>query len=286
MQPTHAGAGRFAVRLPMNQRVLANLLITAIALVALGCQASGPSNSRNWSADQAVLPYAEFDGPRVQLHNIRNCSYRTTDDFTVSYYDKTFDLEKLNRVDFIMVPFSELPEGAHTMLSFGFNDDDYLGISVEVRREKGETYSITKSLANGFELMYVIADERDLIALRTNQRLDDVYLYRANATPEQARALLVDMLERANQLRNQPEYYHLITNNCTTNIMRHINRISPGRVPYNYEVLFSGYSDRLAYRLGLIGDGQSFERAKLAARVNKLAYVHRESPDFSKNIRR
>ena len=270
----------------MSQRALGNLLVTAIALVALGCRASGPSNSRNWSPDQAVLPYAEFEGPRVRLHNIRNCSYRTTDDYTVGYYDKTYDLEKLDRVDFIMVPFSELPEGAHTMLSFGFADEDYLGISVEVRREKGETYSLTKSLTNGFELMYVIADERDLISLRTNQRLDDVYLYRANATPEQARALLVDMLERANELRNQPEYYHLITNNCTTNIMRHINRISPGRVPYNYEVLFSGYSDRLAFRLGLIGDGQSFEREKLAARVNKLAYVYRESPDFSKSIRR
>lgn len=268
-------------------------IATGIGLACLvlgigsGCRSViGPSNQRDWSPDQAVLPYAEFDQQVVRIHNVRNCDYRTSDDYTVNYYDKTCDLNQLKSVDFIMVPFTDRPEGAHTFLSFGFEDGDYVAISIEVRREKGETFSVVQGLMNQYELMYVVGDERDLIQLRSNLRMDDVYLYRAKATPVQARALLVDMLERANKLADEPEYYHLVTNNCTTNIMRHINRVAPGRVPYTYEVLLPGYSDRLAYRLGLIEQGESFERAKMDARINRLAYVHRDSPDFSQLIRR
>jgi len=253
--------------------------------VAIGCRLIGPSNHRTWESDQAELSYSRFEGSLVAVHNIRNCAYRTPDDYTVSYYDKTFDLAKLDTVDFIIVPFNGRPEGAHTMLSFGFAGKDYVTISVEGRREKGEPFSVLKSLADGYELIYVVGDERDLIQLRSNLRLDDVYLYRMTATPEQIRPLFVDMLKRANALREHPEFYHLVTNNCITNIMTHINNVTPGRVPYTYEVLFSGYSDRLAYRLGLIPNDKPFERLRLESRINKLAYIYRESPDFSQRIR-
>lgn len=253
----------------------------------IGCQAVvGPSNERDWSPDQAILPSAELNGSRVTVHNIRNCEYRTADEYEVRYYDRTFDLNQLTSVDFIMVPFSDYPEGAHTFLSFGFDDRDYLAISVEVRREKGETFSVVKGLTRQYELMYVVGDERDLIQLRTNFRLDDVYLYRAKASPQQAQALFVDMLERANNLAKQPEYYDLVTNNCTTNIMQHINHVKPGRIPYTYEILLPGYSDRLAYRLGLFKSTKSFEQTKLDARVTKLAYIYRDDAEFSQRIRR
>ena len=262
------------------------MVLTAIG-AASGCRSVvGPSNDRDWSPDQARLSTADFDGHRVHVHNIRNCSYRTADEFTVDYYDKTFDLERLRTADFIMVPFTDYPDGAHTFLSFGFDDDQYVAISVEIRREKGEYYSVPAALMNQFEIMYVVGDERDLIQLRSNVRLENVYMYRASASPAQVRSLFVDMLERANKLAQKPEYYHMLTNNCTTNIMAHINHVSPGRVPYTYEVLLPGHSDRLAYRLGLIAQDESFERAKEKARINRLAYVNRDSPEFSKLIRR
>lgn len=244
-----------------------------------------PSNDRDWSADQAVLPHAEFDGDRVRVHNIRNCHYRGQDDYTVDYYDKTFDLDKLDSVDFIMVPFAEAPTMAHTMLSFGFEGKDYLVLSVEVRKEKGETYDPLRGLLRQYEIMYVLGDERDLVGLRANHRLNDVYIYRAQASRRQARALFVDVIHRVNQLHDEPEFYDTLTNNCTTNIVDHVNHLAPDRVPYDYRVLLPGYSDRLAYDLGLLDTHGTFEQTKARARVNYLAYLHRNGADFSAKIR-
>ncbi len=254
----------------------------AIAATA-GCRA--PSNDRDWSPNQAVLPTADFKLDQVTIHNIRNTEYRTANDYTVRHYDKTFDLEKLDSVDFIVVPFPGVPGGAHTFVSFGFDAKDYVAVSVEVRRQKGEEFNPVKSLIKQPELMYVVGDERDLIGLRANHWTSDVYVYRAQASRAQMRALLTGMLERTNKLAREPEFYHLITNNCTTNIMRHINDLSPNRVPYTYQVLMPAYSDRLAHELNLIKIDDNFERTKQQARINEPAYVHRDSPDFSVKIR-
>jgi len=252
----------------------------------LGCAGVRPSHYRDWSPDQAVLPYCEFLGDRVHVHNIRNCTYLTDKSYVVHYYDKTFDLNQLESVDFIVVPFRSLPSLAHTMLSFGFRDGERLAASVEVRRQRGEEYSLASALLGRYELMYVLGDERDLIKLRTNYRKDDVYLYRSRATPEQARALFVDVMNRVNQLAVRPESYDLLRNNCTTNIMRHVNHLAPNKVPYGWQVLLPGHSDRLAYDLGLLDTDLPFEEAKRRARINDLAEHYANDPDFSAKIRR
>jgi len=263
------------------------LLVLLLGTVPGGCQSLRPSKTRDWSPDQAVLPRASVRGNLVMVHNIRNCQYRSTDDYTVRYYDKTFDLDKIRSVDFIVVPFPEMPSLAHTMLSFGFDDRDYLAVSVEIRKEKGETYNPIKGALRQYELMYVLGDEHDLIALRSNHRHNDVYMYRGRATPEQARRLFVDVIERVNKLDAEPEFYNTLTNNCTTNIARHVNDLSPNRIPLSdYRVLLPGYSDRLAYDLGLIDNSLPFEEARERARINRPAYAYRDSPDFSAGIRR
>jgi hypothetical protein len=250
-----------------------------------GCALIPPSNQRSWAPDQAVLSSARIEGSLVRVHNIRNCEYRTEKDYTVRHYDKTFNLNELNSVWFFVVPFPEIPALAHTMLSFGFADRDYLAVSVEIRKEKGESFAPVKGLLGNFEIMYVVGDERDLVALRTNYRLDEVYMYRARTTPEQAQSLFVDIMQRVNKLAVEPEYYNTLTNNCTTNIMRHVNRLRANTVPYDWRVLMPGQSDRLAYDLGLLDTNLSFEETKRRARINLPAYQWRESPDFSVAIR-
>jgi len=265
----------------------AGLRLLAICLTLVppaGC-ATIASNYRDWSPDQAVLPFAEIGGDRVCVHNIRNCTYLSTDDYVVDYYDKTFDLDELSSVWFINVPFKYLPSLAHTMLSFGFDGGDYLAVSVEVRKEKGEQYAIIGGVLNRYEIMYVVGDERDLVKLRTNYRMDDVYVYRADATSEQARALFLDVMDRVNQLAATPEFYHTFDNNCTTNIVDHINRLNPDRVPRDIRVLLPGYSDRLAYELGLIEADLPFDQMKRRANVSHLARIYADSPDFSEKIR-
>jgi hypothetical protein len=261
-------------------------LLILILLSATGCTLlRQPSNDRNWSPDQAVLPSAEFSGSIVRIHNIRNCKYRTAEDYTVNFYDKDFDLGKIQSVDFVMVPFSDMPGGAHTFLSFCFEGNQYVDVSVEVRKQKGETYSMKRALIKPYELMYVVGDERDLIQLRTNHWLEDVYVYRAKAAPQDVGKLFVDVMQRTNQLKDHPEFYRLLSNNCTTNIRRHVNDVSPSKIPYTYQVLLPGYSDKLAYELGLIDNSEPFERVKLQARVNALAYIYRDDPEFSTRIR-
>ncbi len=189
-----------------------------------------------------------------------------------------------------MIPFKDAPRLAHTMLSFEFRPPDgppqYLACSIEIRKEKGEKYAALKGSARQYELMYVLADERDVVELRTNYRGEDVYRYHTIATPDQARVLLVDVLARANELASRPEFYNTFTNNCTTNLVRHINRIQPNRLVYDYHVLLPGYSDQLAYDEGLIQRHGTFEETKAAAYLNPKALAAAGQEDFSALIRR
>jgi len=266
---------------------------TACALLT-GCRSVektiSPSHFRDWTPEQALLPYVEFQGDRATLRNVRNCQYFANDVYLVDYYDKTIDLNAVRGVDFIVVPFAGMPVLAHTMLSFEIAAADgttnYLAVSVEVRKEKHEQYNPLKGSARQYELMYVLADERDVIQLRTNFNQEDVFLYRTVATPQTARLLLVDVLGRVNQIAKQPEFYDTLTNNCTTNIVRHIHRIKPYRVSADIRMLLPGYSDQLAYDQGLIEHRGTFLETREQAYVNPRAERFAGREDFSAMIRR
>jgi hypothetical protein len=244
-----------------------------------------PSNNRDWVDEQRLLPRAEIDGDQLHIQHVRNARFFSYRDCIVEYYDQSYDLTKLRTVDFIMIPFADNRAIAHTMLSFGFDDGNQIGVSVEVRLEKGETYSAAVGLLGQFELMYVVADERDLLPVRPEHRGVDVLLYRSTATPKQARALLLDIMQRVNQLYDQPEFYDTLRNNCTTNIVRHINAIAPDHVPYDYRVILPGYADSLAYELGLIDNSLPFEETRRRAVISSKVLKYKDDPQFSTRIR-
>ncbi|MCR9119698.1 MAG: DUF4105 domain-containing protein [bacterium] len=245
-----------------------------------------PSNDRNWNPNLAKLSTAEFNpDDTITVRNVRNTHYISEDEYIVRHDDKTYDLKDLETAWFFVVPFQEMPMLAHTMLSFGFGDGEFVAVSVEVRLEDGEVYSPFRGAGGNFEIMYVVADERDLIRLRTEHREADVYLYQARATPEQNRRLFIDVMTRVNELAEKPEFYDTLTNNCTTNIVKHVNALKPGRIPYGVGVLLPGLSDRLAYNLGLLETNDPFDVARSRAYVNWRALKHREADDFSLKIR-
>jgi hypothetical protein len=248
-------------------------------------QKEAQSMGRVWRPDLAILPFAEFRGNEITIRHVRNCRYRTEEDYDVRHYDLTFDLNDVVNVDFIVVPFKETSLLAHTMLSFGLRSGEHFCISVEARLDQGESYSAIGGLRKKFELIYVIADERDVIPLRTNTRDVEVYLYRGRATPDQAQNLLVGMLDRSNKLQREPEFYDLINNNCTTNLVSHVNQLRPGKVPFDWRVILPGHSDRLAFELGLIQSQGSFEQTKNSANITMLARSHSQDPNLSRIIR-
>ena len=252
-----------------------------------------PSNDRPWALEQHRLPSALIDGQQVHVRNIRNFHYRSSTDYDPAWYDRSFDLSRLKRVYFIIEPLSSWDAVAHTFLSFEFEGGEgsagsrFLSISVEIRREVDESFSPLMGLLRQYELMYVIADERDIIKLRANYRDHDVYIYPANMPSLQAmQELLLGMLERANQINRKPEFYNTLTNNCMTNIVRHINALFPYYVPWSRKVLFPGYSDELAYELDMIDTDLSFEEARSYYQINALALQHADADEFSTVIRR
>ena len=248
-----------------------------------------PSNERDWSPDQKVLARAEFDGDRVTVRNVRNFEYRSVDDYLPRYETRTYQLSRLDSMWFVVERLggegNTRPGIAHTLLSFGFGDE-YVAVSVEIRKERGESYSVLRGLLRQYELMYVVADERDVIGLRTNHRRDTVYLYPVKAPVDAMRRAFVEMLQRANRLAEQPEFYNTLTSTCTTNIVRHVNTIAPGQIPFSYKVLLPAYSDSLAYDLGLIPTDRPFEAVQAAHRIDAQAQKHGLGPDFSRAVRR
>jgi len=245
-----------------------------------------PSNDRNWNNDQKLLSYVDIDENLITIHNIRNFSYTSPSDYEIDYYDKIFDLNKIKKVWYIVEPFSGIPGSAHTFLSFEFEDNQFVAISVEIRKEKGETYSPLKGLFNQYEIMYVVGDENDVIKLRSNYRRDLVYLYPGKTTKEKSQALFLDMTQRVNDLKQRPEFYNTIINTCTTNIVRHINKITPDKIPLlSISILFPENSDELAYKLGLIDTDLTFEKSREKFLINERAMKYADDPNFSLKIR-
>jgi Domain of unknown function (DUF4105) len=243
-----------------------------------------PSNNRNWQKDLAVLPYADIEGNRITVHNIRNCDYRTETDFDLRHYDKTFDLDKLRAVDLYLVYWGS-PNIAHTMVSFGFEGGDYLCISIETRKEVGESYSAIKGFFRQFELTYVVADERDLVRLRTNYRQgEDAYLYRIQATPERARALFLVYIERVNSLYRRPQWYNALTSNCTTNIRFHTKAMG-NRAPFDWRIIVNGHGDEMLYERRRIDTTLPFAELKRRCLINARAKAADKAEDFSRLIR-
>ncbi len=267
-------------------------LVAAVGFLAFAVFGPRPSNDRDWAPDQERLPWAEFTEDTVAVHNVRNARYRSEDDYDLSWEDRSYRLDRLERVWFLVEPFEPDWRGpAHTLLSFEFEGDDFLedkflAISAEIRKEKGEEFSPWKGLFRQYELMYVVGDERDLIELRTNFRRDPVHLYPIRASAEQIRQLFLGMLHRANLLRDKPEFYNTLTNTCTTSIVRHVNELVPGRVrPWSHKVLFPGYADELAYELELVDTDLPFLEARRHFRIDDDGQKAAGREDFSRAIR-
>ena len=270
--------------LPNRRRTLIGYLI-GFALLVLWWMAIPASNDRAWQPDVAVLPYADVDGSRVTLHNIRDLHYRTETDFDIHYYDKTFDLERLDAVDLIAVYWMG-DAIAHIMVSFGFDGRDFVTFSIETRKEKGEAYSTIKGFFKQYELIYIVGDERDLIRVRTDFRNppEDVYLYRLRMAPERARRLFMSYVHKINQLHESPEWYNTATTNCTTNVVWHV-QAAGGLARYNWRVLLSGYAPQYAYGLGALDTRMPFEELRRRSYINPQARAAGAADDFSQRIR-
>ncbi|QZA77201.1 DUF4105 domain-containing protein [Deefgea tanakiae] len=241
------------------------------------------SHQRLWQTDVAVMPHADIDGDRILLRNVRNFKYQTLDDFTVKYEDREVFLSHLTGVDFFISYWMKGPVG-HTFLSFTFDNAPPLSISIETRPESHEGFHPLASMFKQFELIYVMGDEQDIVGVRTNHRKEDVFLYPVRVSAEGARALFLIYLERINELAAKPEWYNLLSNNCTLNIVRYANRA--GRVgEFNIRHLLNGWIDTYLYHAGFLDTDLPFEEFRQRSHINAAAQAAEGDPDFSAKIR-
>ena len=265
----------------------AGTFIVLLALLIAWWSRIEPSNDRDWQTDVAVLPYATIDGDRYTVHNVRNFDYRTETDFTPHYYDRTFDLNELQGVD-LVASYWMGPAIAHIFVSFDFGSGKHLAVSIETRKEKNEAYSTIKGFFRQYELYYVVADERDVIRVRTNYRKDppeDVYVYRVHGPIENGRRTFMEYMREINALKAKPEFYNTLTTNCTTTIWMN-TRVNPGHVPFSWKVLASGYVPDYLYEIGRLDTSVPFEELRRRSHVNARAQAADKAANFSELIRK
>jgi hypothetical protein len=241
------------------------------------------SHDRPWRPEVAVMPRAIIDGDRVRFTGVRNFEYRSRDDFTPRYEEREVSLAHLNAVDFFVSYWSEGPVG-HTFLSFIFDNAPPLTISIETRPEIGEGFDPVASLFKQFELIYVVGDERDLVRVRTNYRNEEVFLYRTVMSPEFARRLFMVYVERINELADDAEFYHLLSNSCTVNIVRYAN--AAGRIGrFDFRHLLNGLIDRYIYAAGVIESPLPFDELRRRSRITAASQAAGDGVDYSERIR-
>src|SRR6476620_7006709 len=242
-----------------------------------------PSHHRPWRPEVAVMPRATIDGDRVHITGVRDFDYRSRDDFTVRYEEREVQLSHLTGLDFFVSYWSEGPV-AHTFASFIFDNAAPLSISIETRPEVGEGFDPLASLFKQFELIYVVGNERDHVRVRTNYRKETVYLYHLNSPVDNVRRLLLVYLERINELADRPEYYHLLSNSCTINIIRYAN--AAGRTGrFDIRHLLNGLIDSYLYHSGRVDTTLPFEELRRRSLINTAAQAADDAPDFSDRIR-
>jgi hypothetical protein len=242
-----------------------------------------PSHDREWRPEVAVLPRAAVDGDRIRITGVRDFEYRSRDDFTVRYEDREVELSHLMGLDFYISYWMEGPV-AHTFVGFIFDNAPPLAISIETRPEMGEGFDPIASMFKQFELIYVVGSERDLVGVRTHHRDEEVFLYHLRVPPENVRKLLLVYLDRINELADKAEFYHLLSNSCTINIVRYANLAGrAGR--FDIRHLLNGWIYRYFYDAGLVDTSLSFEELRKLAHINAAALAADLSEDFSGQIR-
>lgn len=238
----------------------------AMAVLLAWWSTLSPSHQRDWADDVARLLEADVDGRQVTLHNVRNFHWRSPTDYTPQWETRRYDLDRLVSADLVLSYWMG-PMIAHTLVSFGFEDGERVVFSLEIRKERHESFSALGGFFREFEQVLVAADENDIVRVRSNARLEDVYLYRLALPPEALREVFLGYVEEAGQLRRQPAFYNTLTSNCTTVVFDLARRIAPG-IPADYRLLLSGYFARYAFDQGALTPGFSYAELQARGHIN------------------
>ncbi len=276
-----AGAAALALLRPRRNALLAT---TALVAAVVGWWLAIPArNDRDWLGDVARPAVATIEGSQLTIENVRNFEYRSDTDFSEHWETRHYDLDALSAIDLSLIYWGPTLI-AHTIVSWEFETGPPLAISIETRKEKGEAYSALLGFFRQYELYYVVADERDVLGVRSNVRGEQVLLYRIEMPVERARALLLDYLREVNQLAERPRWYNALSQNCTTTIRHHVQAVGPSN-PWDWRILANGRLDELLYERGTIDTSLPFAELRARSDISEKAKAAGTDPAFSHRIR-
>ena len=95
-----------------------------------------PRSDRDWAVGMEVIPRTEIVGDKLHVCHFRNFNYTATGEPITRYEERTYDLAKLSSLDYFLSHWSG-PVMAHTLVSFGFADGQFLCVSVEAHANAG-----------------------------------------------------------------------------------------------------------------------------------------------------
>ncbi len=261
----------------------ASLVIVLIATV--GYFSQRPSHERDWMPEIARLPSFELKGEKLHARDLRNFDWSSSKTFEENWTTGTYDLSHIEGVDVFVVPLGDSDLAAHVMLSFQFEDGQHLAVSVETRPEVGESYSLVGGAARQLELIYLFGTEQDLLGLRILHRGNRVYRFPLEAEKVFAKELLLELCASANDLQANPKFYATLRHNCTTTLLRHVNRLREEPFGIYKEIIFPAQLGKLLYRLGYLDTEHEWQEAKERFRVDERVRNTKDLTDFSKTLR-
>lgn len=266
--------------------VIIILFILVIIGIFISNRLKTPQIDRDWNDDSKILPSVSIDGPIVTISNIRDWRYKTQEVISREYYTDIFDTSKITQTYLLFNPFGKWEGVGHFWFVFEFENNQTVSISVEARREVGEGYSAVRGLFNTYELWYAIGSTQDHVTRRTVYNSEDVYLYPLLISKESSQKLFVEMVEAAQQLETQAQFYNTVSSNCTNILADAANRVKKGSIPFHYSRLFTGYSDNQLYDLKFIPHDKPFEQIYQEAYINDLIDYSRiySNQDFWENL--
>jgi hypothetical protein len=242
-----------------------------------------PDNNRDWRPEMARLPGATIDGSKITVTNLRNFAYRAENDFDENWETRSLDLDQLVGAD-LFLNFWGPEHIAHTIASWRFADGSHIAVSIETRKESNEEYSAIRGFFRQFEIYYVVADERDLIKLRTDHRDEDVYLYKLGFPLDDARAMLLDYMREINRLKEKPRWYNALMHNCTTAIRYHSKHVGAAGA-LDWRLFANGHLAELGYERGVLDQSLPLEQLVSASYISDRAKTLPADANFTAAIR-
>ena len=281
--------GIYFTRHLISRQVDSVLYLLAFLFCLLGYFSLEARQDREWNPEVAQLLHYEQQGDQVTLYNIRNFDWQADGRYIERWESRSFDLNQITGVN-IITSYWMGPQIAHTLVSFDFSDQKPLVFSIEIRKEKGEEFSAVGGFFRKYELSLVASDEKDIVYTRSNVRHEQVYLFPIKMPADQRKALFIEYLHKADELRAEAKWYNTLTSNCTTLVFDMAQAINPQQLPKDYRLLASGYLPNYLYDLEVLNQNYSLKDWYRLAHINPRAeqfdqQMDQSSENFSKIIR-